>query len=221
MKHHPIKKSRPSNVLDSFKNPPHTSNFWLQASMDRELVENCLLSYRDKNVYIKSTPTKGGLGVFAITDLKPGTEVGDYQGDIVGSKVMRTRPDSGFRMEIGEDSGLYIDPIDENGRIKYICVCNYMNEPSPRELCNAAFFVDTINSRIYVRVVKQVKKDEEVLVSYGAHFKRMYDVNLVECGRHWEHWQQVISQLLLTRDFNLIHCLNPRFSIWAPSSRLS
>eukprot|EP00300_Choanocystis_sp_HF-7_P002019 c11587_g1_i2.p1 GENE.c11587_g1_i2~~c11587_g1_i2.p1 ORF type:complete len:686 (+),score=140.13 c11587_g1_i2:271-2058(+) len=84
--------------------------------------------------------------------------------------------------------------MDENGRVKYICVSNYINEPSPDEVCNAAFFVDTINSRIYARVVRDVPIGAEILVSYGAHFPRSYAVNAEECNKSGEYWNDILRQ---------------------------
>ena len=57
--------------------------------------------------------------------LRPGSdhiarlEVGDYIGELLGSDSVRKRANDGsFRFEIGNDSGLYVDPIDNNGEIR-------------------------------------------------------------------------------------------------------
>jgi len=131
--------------------------------MDREAVENCMLTYNDGDVTAKKVASKGGgLGVFALRLLPPGLDIGDYIGELIGSQEVRKRPtdglnDGNFRFELGDDTGLYIDPLDANGRCKYISHVHYINEPSPGEVCNCAFFADTVSSRMYIRTVSSIE----------------------------------------------------------------
>ena len=49
------------------------------------------------------------MGVYAATTLKPGCEVGDYIGELLGSDAVRKRreahADDSFRFEVGDDTG--------------------------------------------------------------------------------------------------------------------
>ena len=54
--------------------------------MDRLAVERALATYKDENCYIKKQTIKGhGMGVYATRSLTPGTEIGDYIGELLGS----------------------------------------------------------------------------------------------------------------------------------------
>ena len=68
---------------------------------------------------------------------------------------------------------------------------HFLNEPSPGEKCNCAFFYDTEHSRMYVRTVQTIECGEELLLSYGAHFTREYDVDDSISGdqhKSEDHW---------------------------------
>jgi len=90
--------------------------------------------------------------------------------------------------------GLYVDPLDEHGRIKFVCMVHYVNEPAPDERCNCAFFCDQITNRMYIRTIREIAADTELLVSYGAHYKRQYPVNELECGKTNEHWENLLRE---------------------------
>ena len=169
--------------------------------MDRLAVERALATYKDENCYIKKQTIKGhGMGVYATRSLTPGTEIGDYIGELLGSDEVRRRreakSDDSFRFEVGDDSGLYVDPLDEHGRIKFVCMVHYVNEPAPDERCNCAFFSDLITNRMYIRTVREIPADAELLVSYGTHYKREYPVNVFECTRTFEHWDNLLREKL-------------------------
>ena len=90
--------------------------------MQREALTEMLLGWEEPKIKILRVPEKGNeLGVFAREQLLPGTELGDYIGQLLGSDEVRKLPkDTGFRLEVAEDSGLYVDPIDPvTGNAKY------------------------------------------------------------------------------------------------------
>lgn len=70
---------------------------------------------------------------------------------------------------------------------RFVGVVHFLNEPSPGENCNCAFFFDTESTRMYVRTVQQIEQGEELMLSYGSHFKREYEVDeSVNNGE--DHW---------------------------------
>jgi len=166
--------------------------------MERAILETAMESYGDGTVIVRRVESKGnGLGVVADRTLMPGVEIGDYIGELLGSASVRVRKNDGsFRFEIGDDTGLYVDPHDDNGRVKYVSVAHYINEPSPGETCNCAFFADSISSRMYIRTVCAIEPGQELLATYGVHYAREYPVNEEECSKAWDHWDSLLRDNL-------------------------
>jgi len=165
--------------------------------MQREALTEMLLGWEEPKIKILRVPEKGNeLGVFAREQLLPGTELGDYIGQLLGSDEVRKLPkDTGFRLEVAEDSGLYVDPIDPvTGNAKYCCLVHYLNEPCPGQKCNCAIFYDGETCRMYMRAVTVIEPEQELLVSYGGHFKRGYEVDSDVFQEDSEHWENMMQQ---------------------------
>uniref|UniRef100_A0A6C0CMS3 SET domain-containing protein n=1 Tax=viral metagenome TaxID=1070528 RepID=A0A6C0CMS3_9ZZZZ len=84
----------------------------------------------------------------------------------------------------------YIDPTDSEGVLipKYkFNPALLINEPSPGELPNLRWVINSKTGRVELRTTTFLEKGQELLIWYGDNYKRDYDINSEECSKIYNY----------------------------------
>lgn len=145
-------------------------------------------------------PSKHGKGCFTLQDLPTNTVVGVYPGRIINEKqlgvklsqltMLQQKGTTDYlvqsKLHSTDKSKCYLDPTTQ-GHIDPSWADNpvlYCNEPDIGQTVNLQHVWNYDNDRLELWTCRPVKKDEELLVSYGPSYHRNYQVGQVS-GSEW------------------------------------
>jgi len=130
---------------------------------------DCLNEIHDHVEIKTSNIENAGLGIFATTDIPKDVLLGWYKGSIVKNKEYVNNPTYGWRFQ-----------HSELGLVKLESVINF--EANPLAFVNGAdpkikeqvdglnLKMVIINNRVYYQAIKQITKEEELIIDYGKNY---------------------------------------------------
>jgi hypothetical protein len=121
-----------------------------------------------------STIKNAGNGLFALRDFASGVHIAPYTGEWVNQAEFERR-DSMYNLQFNKN--LYLDAAGIRSAVgKYANACNKVDPQVVPPRCNAKLAKNTRNRTAWIEAIKNIKKGEEIFVSYGrAYF------------RNWKH----------------------------------
>lgn len=152
----------------------------------------------------RSSPAKGGLGVFAARDIPGWTQLLVYPGRAYYNRewnavfknpttgrtdryyaigFFRMRPDNTIRRDLTLDPS----PLHDGGvvDIRYRKYCGpYVNEPAPQERANAVWVLDVPAQKLCLYSFDGgIRKGQEILACYGPGYMRSYHTACTDSAR--------------------------------------
>jgi SET domain-containing protein len=110
-----------------------------------------------------------GLGCFAAVFIPAGTIIGPYKGKYMTLRQRNDIMNGAYIWKINENR--FVDAIDhiKNNPLRYV---NGTKTPLQKNRTNCAvkFLGPTNKERVYYMTIKDIKKGEELLVSYGNNY---------------------------------------------------
>ena len=193
---------KPQAVLH-WENPGNVAETMKKEMMERTEVK-------------KSKIPKAGDGLFVTEDVKRGTPLAWYHGEVIGERHLeKLRGKPAGQYIIALPGGLYM-----NGRKGAAEARGHLVNSGQRRN-NARIKIDSLHKRVLVRATRDLKKGAEILVPYGAAFKLpapqtdfppALNLDSPRAGHRWVRMTVAVTRtgldgrLLLKEEHGRVHC---------------